>query len=333
MLDVSLNVAREGPCIKLPVRLRLAAVYEQEWRRQAVDKAQARTQGFHDAMSHDSWIPVTARMSLARACREGRLALGMSQQALARKVGVARSYIAAIELGHANPTLDIVVRIATALGYELDLQLRAPVIIGDRRQRDLVHARCSGHVDRRLRVAGFETAREVPIVEGRWRGWIDLLAFDRRTSTLLVIEIKTVIDDIGAIERQVGWYERVARRVAREHGWIPRRVITWLLVLATEQNEASLAQNREVLDRVFPVRGSVMEGLLTDPRSPWPGGRGLATVDPARHRRRWLIRPRIDGGRMAPRYADYPDAARLLRVVAKPSMTVRGPLTSVRHGQ
>ncbi len=251
MLDVSLNVAREGPCIKLPVRLRLAAVYEQEWRRQAVDKAQARTQGFHDAMSHDSWIPVTARMSLARACREGRLALGMSQQALARKVGVARSYIAAIELGHANPTLDIVVRIATALGYELDLQLRAPVIIGDRRQRDLVHARCSGHVDRRLRAAGFETAREVPIVEGRWRGWIDLLAFDRRTSTLLVIEIKTVIDDIGAIERQVGWYERVARRVAREHGWIPRRVITWLLVLATEQNEASLAQNREVLDRVF----------------------------------------------------------------------------------
>jgi transcriptional regulator with XRE-family HTH domain len=263
-------------------------------------------------MSQDSWIPTTTRMSLARACREGRLALGLSQETVAHKVGVARSYIAAIEVGRANPTLDVVVRLATALGYELDLRLRPPVIIGDRRQRDLVHARCSGHVDRRLRAAGFETAREVPIVDGRWRGWIDLLAFDRRTSTLLIIEIKTVIDDIGAVERQVGWYERVARRLARERGWAPRRVVTWLLVLATEQVETSLIDNREIIDRAFPVRGHVMESLVQNPGSPWPPGRGIACIDPGRHHQRWLIRPRIDGGRTAPRYLDYRDAARSL---------------------
>jgi transcriptional regulator with XRE-family HTH domain len=172
-------------------------------------------------MPSESWPHVAPRMTLAKACREGRLALGMSQEQLARKVGVARSYIAAIEVGRANPTLDVVVRTVTALGFELDLGLRPPVIVGDRRQRDLVHARCSGHVDRRFRAAGFETAREVPIVDGRWRGWIDLLAFDRRTGTLLVIEIKTLIDDVGAVERQIDRYERAARRVARDRGWVP----------------------------------------------------------------------------------------------------------------
>jgi transcriptional regulator with XRE-family HTH domain len=253
-------------------------------------------------------------MTLARACRDGRLALGMSQESLARKVGVARSYIAAIEVGGANPTLEVVVRIVAALGFELDLQLRPPVIIGDRRQHDLVHARCSGHVDRRLRAARFETAREVPIVDGRWRGWIDLLAFDWRTSTLLVIEIKTVIDDFGAIERQVGWYERVARRLARERGWAPRRVVTWLLVLSSEQNEASLLRNRQILDRAFPVRAREMESLLEEPGAAWPMGRGIAGIDPGRHHRRWLIRPRIDGGRTAPRYLDYRDAVQSLGV-------------------
>jgi transcriptional regulator with XRE-family HTH domain len=266
-------------------------------------------------MGQDARLISSARMSLARASREGRLALGLSQRTVAGKVGVAQSYIAAIETGRANPSLDVIVRLVTALGYELDLGLRPPVIVGDRRQRDLVHARCSGHVDRRLRVAGWETAREVPIIDGRWRGWIDLLAFDRRTSTLLVIEIKTVIDDIGALERQVGWYERVARRVAREQGWVPRRVIVWLLVLATDANESSLVRNRDVIDSAFPVRGSAMEGLLEKPTSQWPGGRGIACIDPGRHHRRWLLRPRIDGGRSAHCYRDYRDAAQSLHVI------------------
>jgi transcriptional regulator with XRE-family HTH domain len=241
----------------------------------------------------------------------------MTQEQLAGKVGLARSYIAAIEAGRANPTLDVVVRILTVPGFELDLGLRPPVIGGDRRQRDLVHARCSGHVDRRLRTAGFETAREVPIVDGRWRGWIDLMAFDRRTGTLLVIEIKTVIDDVGAVERQVDWYERAARRVAGERGWAPRRVITWLLVLATRENEAALVRNREIIDHAFPVRGSAMESLVDAPGSAWPRGRAIATIDPGRKRRRWLIRPTIDGGRLTPRYQDYRDAARSLGVTRR----------------
>jgi transcriptional regulator with XRE-family HTH domain len=267
-------------------------------------------------MHDDRWERPPARVTLARASRDGRLSLGLSQSALAAKVGVARSYLAAIERGRANPSLAVIVRLAAALGLELDLTLRSPVIVGDRRQRDAVHARCSGYVDRRLRAAGWETAREVALVDGRWRGWIDLLAFDPRTGTLIVIEIKTVIDDVGALERQVDWYERMARNVARDRGWQPRRVVTWLLVLASEQNEQAMTQNRDALDRSFPVAVSAMKELLTDPGASWPKGRATAMIDPARRRHIWLVRPRIDGGRSDVPYRDYRHAAASLAVTA-----------------
>lgn len=265
-------------------------------------------------MRHDPFERPPPRVTLARACRDGRLALGHAQSALAAKVGVSRSYIAAIERGRANPSLDVIVRLATALGLELDLSLRPPIIVGDRRQRDAVHARCSGYVDRRFRADGWETDREVAIVDGRWRGWIDLLAFDRRTGTLIVIEIKTVIDDVGAVERQLGWYERQARRLAVDRGWRPRRIVTWLLVLSSEQNEQAMTNNRDVFEAAFPVRSPLMARLAEDPNSVWPGGRGLALIDPARRRRTWLIRPRIDGGRSPSPYLDYRDAAASLTV-------------------
>lgn len=250
------------------------------------------------------------RVTLARLCRDGRLALGWSQQALASRMGVSRSYITAIERSRANPSLEVVVRLARTLGFEIDLTAQRPIIVGDRRQRDAVHARCSGYVDRRLTADGWETAREVELVEGRWRGWIDLLAFDRRTGTLLVIEIKTRIDDVGALERQIGWYERAARQVARARGWNVRRVLTWLLVLASDEVDASLAANRDVMARAFPGRADDMTDVVTRTGAGGsPPARSLAALDPARRRRTWILPTRLDGRRGAAPYRDYRDAA------------------------
>ena len=49
-----------------------------------------------------------------------------------------------------------------------------------------------------------------------------MLAFDPATGILVVIEVKTRLDDLGAIERQMGWYERSAFGVARV--WTGRHV-------------------------------------------------------------------------------------------------------------
>ncbi|HET9085796.1 MAG TPA: helix-turn-helix transcriptional regulator, partial [Candidatus Limnocylindrales bacterium] len=121
---------------------------------------------------------------------------------------MSRAYIASIEGGRANPSLEVVHRLGAALGLELQIVGRRPVVLNSPAQRDAVHAWCSGYVGRRLARIGLDVRREVTIVRGRTRGWIDLLAYDARQRLLLVVEVKTWMDDLGALERQLDWYER-----------------------------------------------------------------------------------------------------------------------------
>lgn len=251
------------------------------------------------------------RVTFARAARDTRLGLRLTQQQVADAVGVSRGYIAAIENQRGNPSLDVVDRMSRALGLEADLVLRQPIVVGAHGQRDLVHARCSGYLERRLRTAGWQTAREVEVIQGRSHGWIDVIAFHPRTETLLVIEIKTRLDDLGSVERQLAWYGRSAGNAALRLGWRPRRVVSWLLVLASDEVERVLRHNRDVLGRAFPLRArQMLEWLSGGDHS--VVGRGLAMVDPASKRREWLIRSRVDGRRSPSRYADYAGAAQRL---------------------
>ncbi len=185
-------------------------------------------------------------------CRDARVSLDVTQAGLALRVGVTRSYIGTIRAGRRQPDVHVIEAIADALGMDLEVVARVPIVHDRPRPRDAVHARCSGYVDRRLRTVGLETAREVEVVHGRSHGWIDLLAFDQRTRTLLVIDIKTRIDDLGAIERQLSWYERSAGEVGRSLGWRSRVVRSWLVVLASEEVELSLRVNRDLFDRAHP---------------------------------------------------------------------------------
>lgn len=253
--------------------------------------------------------PQPLRITFARLCRDTRTALDVTQAELARSVGVSRAHVSAIEAGRANPSLDLIDRVAEALGLGLGFAVRDPIILGGGRQRDAAHAWCSGYTERRLRGAGWETAREVPLVHGRTHGWVDVIAYDRRSGTLLIIEVKTWIDDLGAVERQLNWYERSAMRLAHRYGWYPRRVLTWLVVLATDAVDASIRANRDVIDRAFPMRAMTM-GQVAAGSDPGRGGRGIALIDPASRRQHWLIRSRSDGRRSPAPYRDYADAMR-----------------------
>lgn len=249
------------------------------------------------------------RHAFARTVRDGRRRIRKTQGQLAAAAGISRGYVAAVERARANPTLDVVARISAALGLEAALVMVEPILVDGPHQRDLVHARCSGYVERRLRGATWLTEREVEVVAGRSHGWIDLIAFDRATETLLVIEIKTSLVDLGLVERQLGWYERSAGNAARRIGWTPRRIVSWLLVLATEEVEIAIRRNRDVLERAFPTRAPAMEAWLTGDQRGLIA-RGLAMIDPASKRRHWLIRSRADGRRSPARFRDYADAAR-----------------------
>src|SRR6187401_13542 len=96
------------------------------------------------------------RTSFAAFCRENRIRLRLTQRQLADAVGVSRGHVANIELGRANPPLDLVDRIARALDVEITFVARPAIVIGGG-PGDVVHARCSGFVDRRLRTDGWAT--------------------------------------------------------------------------------------------------------------------------------------------------------------------------------
>lgn len=56
--------------------------------------------------------------------RDQRLELGFSQTALARRVGVSRSWVIQVERGNAGAEIGLVFKALAALGLELDV--RAP---------------------------------------------------------------------------------------------------------------------------------------------------------------------------------------------------------------
>ena len=270
--------------------------------------------------------------SFARLLLDSRHRLGMSQATLSQLAHVSRGQIAKIELGHADPSLDTAERLALALGLEVSLVSRPPILL-EARQRDVVHAACSGYADRRLRAERWDTAREVEIIHGRSRGWIDLLAFDPRTGLLLVVEIKTRLDDIGVVERQLAWYERSAFDVAHRLGWPARRVGVWLLGLASAEVDAAIWANRTTLSLAFPVRAAEMATITTGGVWPKDHCRGLALIDPRSRRRDWLIRCRADGRRSVAPYVDYADAARRLAPVRNPESPHPSRRTSARRTQ
>ena len=237
--------------------------------------------------------------------------IGWTQKELGARAGMSQSEVSRVERGHLDElTFETAERLLAAMGARLMTSVEAP-FLGDRqRQREPAHARCSAHVATRLRRAGWEVATEVEVGGDRSRGWIDVLAYHPATGWLLVIEIKTEIHDLGAIERSLGWYERDAFVAARRFGWQPTRSLGCLLLLATVANDARAAANREPIGAGFPVRARELAGLIEGERGPARLGRAVAMIDPLSRRAAWARPLRIDGRRQPAPYQDYADFMR-----------------------
>jgi transcriptional regulator with XRE-family HTH domain len=255
--------------------------------------------------------PVVGLDGVGAALKRTRTARRLTQRSVAEHAAVHQTTVSRVERGRLpDVTVRTLARLCAALEVNLVLQARSPVIFGRAEQRDRVHALCVGAVRRGLTTDGWLVAVELEIVEPQARGWIDLLAFDPTSHRLLVIEVKTEIHDLGAVQRQLGWYARAAWPAAQRIGWRPRRADAILVVLATTTNDEFLQANRESIRDAFPVRGRAVATLVD--RATEPSGRGwaLAMVDPRRRRRRWELATRMDGRRGDAPYRDYRDCAR-----------------------
>jgi len=136
-----------------------------------------------------------------------------------------------------------------------------------------------------------------------------VLAFDQRTGTLLIVEIKTRLQDLGAMERRLGWYERMAWQSALRLGWRPRRTIACVLALASDEVELVVRSHRDVFRLAFPSRFAELARSIRQPDLAF-AGRGFALIDPTSRRRDWIIGTSLDGRRSRLPYRDHADAAR-----------------------
>ena len=234
-----------------------------------------------------------------------RVTLDWTQSELASRARVTQGWISKVETGDAaRLTFHSAELILGAMGARLRISIDAPYLGDRQRQREPAHARCSGFVESRLRRGGWDVASEIEVGGDRSRGWIDVIACHPSTGWLLVIEIKTEIHDLGAIERSLHWYEREAPAAARRLGWRPRRSMGCLLLLATESNETRASTNRIPLAEGFRLRARELRTVVGGAADA-PSGRAMAMIDPLSRRDAWIRPLRIDGRRTAAPYADY----------------------------
>lgn len=249
---------------------------------------------------------------IAPMITEARRLLGWTQSTLATHAKTSQSMVSRIEAGRASP-LDVLVveRVLVALGMRITLNLEARHLDDRRRQRDGVHARLLGYEDRRLVADAWGTALEQEITgRERTRGWIDLLAFRQTDRALIVNETKGDIEDMGALQRSLAFYEREAWAAARRIGWYPRSVTVLCVALDSETVAARIDANRDLVSRAFPARAADTAAWLASPTVPRPRGWTLAVADPLYRGRHWLRSTVARERRSAPTYRDYADAAR-----------------------
>jgi transcriptional regulator with XRE-family HTH domain len=182
-----------------------------------------------------------------------RLDMGWTEREFAARLRTNQAAVQRLEAGRQR---HIDSRLATAalhlLGIRVTIDSNTPGRAARHEQQDAVHARCVGFVARQLTQRGWEVRSEVEIGEGRYRGWIDLLGYRASDGAILVIEVKTQIDDFGRILRSLGWYVRSSRDAARSLGWRPRMVVTALIALATVETDARLAANLDLIRNDLP---------------------------------------------------------------------------------
>ena len=239
-----------------------------------------------------------------------RSSIGMPQRRLAMRIHRSQGFVSLVERGKvARLSIAEADAISQALGATLVLILEAPILIAGAPQRDRAHARCVAYVARRLAAQGWIVRREVIIGARDRPGWIDILAFDPVSRVLLVIEIKTEIADLGGLERQLGWYQREAKRACRDLDWSPTVVVPCAFALATGANDDRMRANAESLRQVFPLRWRELMRIVRG-ESPATDGWGLAMIDPRSRVRDWCRPTALDGRRSPAPYVHPGDFLR-----------------------
>jgi transcriptional regulator with XRE-family HTH domain len=191
---------------------------------------------------------------------------GWTQVRLAREAGVPRWVITAIETGRGDTICPIrLAQVVRALGAVLTVRI---LFQGEGldRLRDRRHARLLERVVVRLRAEGWQVATEVSFSVYGERGSIDLLAFHPATGALLVVEVKSVVPDIGGMLMTLDRKVRLALRIAREQlGWEAASVSRMLVLPEERTARRRVADHASTFESALPDRNVAVKRWLREP--------------------------------------------------------------------
>jgi transcriptional regulator with XRE-family HTH domain len=200
------------------------------------------------------------------AFRSIRVRKRWRQEDLSVKAGVSRSMIVRIERGRLESVpLGTIRRVAAALDARFDTVVRWHG--GDLGR--LVNARHAAVHEAMARLFGsldgWTAEPEVSFSIYGERGIIDILAWHPGRRILLVIELKTEFVDINELMGSVDRKQRLAGKIARERGWDPVAVGTWVVLPDNRTNRRALAAHEVVLRAKFPADGRQVRRWLREP--------------------------------------------------------------------
>lgn len=164
----------------------------------------------------------------------------------------------------------MICRVAAAVGLSIEITGRWRGGELDR-LLDADHAALQTWMKERLQRFGWIVAAEVTYSRYGERGSIDLLAFLPSVGVLVVIEIKTIVADVGGLLRPLDAKVRLARGIARELGWTSRSVVPCLVLADQSTNRRRVADHQPLFER-FSLRGRRADAWLRDP---YTAGSGL----------------------------------------------------------
>jgi transcriptional regulator with XRE-family HTH domain len=112
---------------------------------------------------------------------------------------------------------------------------------------------------------GWIAVPEVSFAHFGERGVIDIVAWHEARRIVLVVELKTTIVDVNDLMSTMDVRSRRAWQIARDRGWDPTSVATWVVVAPGRSNARILAEHATVLRSKFPADGRSMRRWLARP--------------------------------------------------------------------
>ncbi len=208
-------------------------------------------------------------LAVGRMIRAVRVRRGWRQSDLAEAAGVSQTTVSRIERGRLGAVPIRTLRaVAGALDVRATVELRGS---GADLDRLLGAGHSAMHEELARLFAGLPdwvSLPEVTFAIYGERGAIDVLAWHEPTRSLLVIELKTELVDmqetVGTLDRKV----RLAVKIARERGWDPLTVSSWLLIAESPSNRRAARRHGAMLGQRFTVDGHAIAAWLRR-----PGGR------------------------------------------------------------